>query len=157
MQRFDIAEPPVIKLRWNPNNDSILAIAPDRKGTVVTIFAADIANTVSYFLYDHDLTSDPLDASWLSASEFVLCGGDLLLSLRYAEGAIVPQRKFDTGQDARLSEVHFDDRSRLVATASEKGIIDVSQVVSTLFHMLTSVSSCSFGTRPEGTAPSPHI
>ena len=137
VQRFDIAEPPVIKLRWNPNNDSILAIAPDKKGTVVTIFAADIANTVSYFLCDHDLTSDPLDASWLSASEFVLCGGDLLLSLRYAEGAIVPQRKFDTGSDARLSEVQFDDRSRLVATASEKGIIDVSQVVSTLFHMLT--------------------
>ncbi|EOO04300.1 putative wd repeat protein [Phaeoacremonium minimum UCRPA7] len=125
MQRFDIAEPPVIKLRWNPNNDSILGIAPDKKGTVITIFAAEIANTVSYCLLDHDLTSDPLDASWLSASEFVLCGGDLLLSLRYAEGSIVPQRKFDTGPDARLSHVQFDDRSRLVATASEKGIIDL--------------------------------
>ncbi|KAJ9141918.1 WD repeat protein [Pleurostoma richardsiae] len=123
--RFDVAEPPVIKLRWNPNSMSILAIAPDKKGTVVTVFSSAMANSVSYFLPEHDLHSDPLDAAWVSESEFLVCGGDLLLWLRCTEDSIALFRKFETRQDDSLTEVHFDRHSKLVATASDKGVIDL--------------------------------
>ena len=125
--RFDGAEAPVIKLRWSPNNDFILAIAPEKGGTLVTLFSSVLANSSSYVLPDYDLREDPLDATWISETEFVLCGGDLLLSLRFSEGhGIVPNRQFDTHKDEGFSQVQFDWRSGLLATSSDKGTVDVS-------------------------------
>ena len=126
VHRFDVQEPPVIKLRWNPNNVSILAIAPDNGGTLVTVFSAVTSNTLSYVFPHHDLTADPLDAAWISESEFFLCGGDLLVSLRCTDDSITVNRKFDTRRDDSFGQIQFDWRSKLVATASDKGIIDVS-------------------------------
>lgn len=128
LHRVDGGEPPVIKLRWSPNNALILGIAPEKKGTLVTIYPAASASSISYYL-THDLYQDPLEATWISETEFILCGGDLLISLQCTEEAIVPSsRKFDTHADEKFNDVHFDSLSKLLATSSEKGTLDVSSI-----------------------------
>lgn len=126
IHRFDGAESPIMKLRWSPNNVYILGIAPDKGRTLVTLFADTAANTMSYLLTDHDVSEEPLDATWISESEFILCGGDFLGSLRCSENGIVPNRQFNTRKDENFSQVQFDWRCGLLATSSDKGTIDVS-------------------------------
>lgn len=127
VHRFDGVEPPVIKLRWSPNNVLLLGIAPENSGTLVTVFSATTSNSMSYLLERHNLHEDgALDATWTSETEFVLCGGDLLLALRCTEDGIAPSRKFETHSDESFFQVQFDWRSKLLATSSEKGTIDVS-------------------------------
>jgi len=126
LHRFTVQEPPIIKLRWNPSNASILGISPDNGGTSVSVYSSITLGSLCYSLPHHDLNADALDAAWISEAEFVVCGGDLLLSLRCTEDAIVPHRQFQTGPDDTFGQVQFDWRSKLVATASDKGVIDVS-------------------------------
>lgn len=129
IHRFDGVEPPVIKLRWSPNNAFLLGIAPENGGTLATVFSATSASSMSYFLDRHNLHEDgALDATWTSETEFILCGGDLLLALRCTDDGIVPSRKFETHPDENFFQVQFDWRSKLLATSSEKGTIDVSVV-----------------------------
>jgi WD40 repeat protein len=131
MQRFDGLDTPVTNLCWSPNSDFLLAISPDvssglgSPGTLIHISSPSMVNSMSHVL-DHDLRSDSLDATWISETEFLLCGGDLLASFRCTEQGIVQGRDFQTGLDERFSLVEFDWRSKLVATASDKGYIDVS-------------------------------
>ncbi|OIW27335.1 lish protein [Coniochaeta ligniaria NRRL 30616] len=126
IHRFDGVEPPVIKLRWSPNNALLLGIAPENGGTLATVFSATSASSMSYFLERHNLHEDgALDATWTSETEFVLCGGDLLLALRCTDDGIVPSRKFETHSDENFFQVQFDWRSKLLATSSEKGTIDI--------------------------------
>ena len=124
--RFDGAESPLIKLRWSPNNTFILGVAPDDGRTLVTLFSSVSSNSMSFVLRDHDLREEPLDTTWISESEFILCGGDHLSSLRFNDDGIVPHRQFDTRKDENFSQVQFDWRSGLLATSSDKGTIDVS-------------------------------
>lgn len=126
MQRFEVTEPPVIKLRWNPNDEAILGIAPDNGGTLISIYQGLTSNSMTYFLPRHDLSSEPLDAAWTSESEFLLCGGDLLMALRCADGEVTVVRKFETREGDSLTQVQFDWRSSLAATCGEKGFVDVS-------------------------------
>ncbi|KAK3320922.1 hypothetical protein B0T19DRAFT_466099 [Cercophora scortea] len=123
--RFDGIEPPIIKLRWSPNSDFILGISPENRGTLVTIFSSTMPNSLSHFLPDHDLVADPLDAAWISETEFVLCGGDSLVCLLCTPEGIVPGREFHAGRDEAFSQIHFDRRSKLIATSSDKGKIDI--------------------------------
>ncbi|KAK3946349.1 lish protein [Diplogelasinospora grovesii] len=125
IHRFDGVEPPVIKLRWSPNNDYILAISPEKGGTLISVFSSSMPNSISHTLPDHNLDSDPLDAAWISETEFILCGGDLLTSLRCTEQGIVKGREFHTAGDEGFNLVQFDWRSRLVATSNDRGHIDL--------------------------------
>ncbi|KAI1456166.1 WD40 repeat-like protein [Annulohypoxylon moriforme] len=125
LQGFEVAEPPVIKLRWNPNNAAILGIAPENGGALITVYHAVTANSISYFLSQHDLHNEPLDAAWTSETEFLLCGGDVLMVLRCAEGEIKELKKFTVREDDSLTQVQFDWRSSLAATCGEKGYVDI--------------------------------
>lgn len=125
IQRFEVAEPPVIKLRWNPNNAAILGIAPDNGGTLITVYHALTPNSMTYFLPRHDLDSEPLDAAWTSESDIIICGGDLLMTLRCADGEITELRKFATREGDSLTHVQFDWRTSLAATCGEKGFVDI--------------------------------
>jgi WD40 repeat protein len=133
MHRFDGLDSPVTNLCWSPNNNFLLAISPDvsngtgSPGTLLHISSPSMVNSMSHVL-EHDLRSDNLDATWISETEFLLCGGDLLVSFRCTEQGIVQGREFQTAKDERFSLVEFDWRSRLVATASDKGYIDVSSI-----------------------------
>ncbi|KAI8964774.1 WD40 repeat-like protein [Daldinia sp. FL1419] len=125
LHRFEVAEPPVFKLRWNPNNTAILGIAPDNGGALITIYHASSTNTLTYSLPRHDLDSEPLDAAWISESEFLIGGGDLLMALRCVNGEVIETRKFDTREGDTLTQVQFDWRTSLVATCGEKGFVDI--------------------------------
>lgn len=132
VDKFDVSDPPVIKLRWSPSDAALLAIAPDNSnangpgGALVTVYHSLTSNTLSYFLPNHDLLSWPLDAAWTSETEFLLTGGDVMLSLKCTETAIVPNKKLESREDDTFTQVVYDRRSKLSATASDKGILDVS-------------------------------
>ena len=131
MHRFDGLDSPVTNLCWSPNNNFLLAISPDvssgvgSSGTLIHISSPLMVNSMSHVL-DHDLRSDSLDATWISETEFLLCGGDLLASFRCTDQGIVQGKEIQTAKDERFALVEFDWRSKLVATASDKGYIDVS-------------------------------
>ncbi|KAI0137234.1 lish protein [Xylariales sp. AK1849] len=124
IHHFEVPESPIIKIRWSPTNSAILGIAPDNEGTLVTVYHAQTPNTVSHVLPDHNIDSD-LDVAWTSETEFLLCGGQLLRSLRCEGESIVETRRFEVREGDSLSQVHFDWRSRLAATCGEKGFVDI--------------------------------
>ncbi|CAJ2511640.1 Uu.00g072650.m01.CDS01 [Anthostomella pinea] len=131
IHHFEVAEPPIIKLRWNPHNAAILAIAPDNDGTLITVYHAVTSNSMTYFLPRHDLDSEPLDAAWTSENEFLLCGGELLVALNCAGPEINEIRRYETRGGESLTQVQFDWRSSLIATSSEKGFVDIWDIAST--------------------------
>lgn len=146
LHRVDGLDSPVTNLCWSPNGSLLLSICPDvskglaSPGTLIHISSPSLANSMSHHLA-HDLRTDTLDTTWISETEFILCGGDLLVSFRCTENGIVQGREFKTGKDERFTLVEFDWRSKLVATASEKGFIDVSifAALAVLFCLLADI------------------
>ncbi|KJZ75038.1 hypothetical protein HIM_05524 [Hirsutella minnesotensis 3608] len=125
MQSMEISEPPIIKLCWNPSSTALLAISPEKGGALVTVYASPSSTAYTYRLPGHDIAATPLDAAWTSDSEFLLCGGDLLLCLHCAESSLVQARKFETRDDDSFTQVAFDWYSKLAATSSDKGTLDL--------------------------------
>lgn len=123
-------DPPIVKLCWNPGNTALLAISPvrcegDKKAALITVYYATAGNSLTYLVPDYDIMSSPLDATWTNESEFILSGGDMLVSLYCAETSIVQVRRFETRTDDGFTQVIFDRRSKLAATSSDKGILDL--------------------------------
>ncbi|KAI1825775.1 WD40-repeat-containing domain protein [Xylaria intraflava] len=125
IHHFEVAEPPIIKLRWNPNSTAILAVAPDNGGTLITVYHSLTLNSTTYYLPSHDLNTEPVDAAWTSDSEFLLCGGELLVLLRYSDKEISEVQKLETREGDTLTQVKYDPLCSLAATCGEKGVIDV--------------------------------
>ncbi|OAQ96429.1 hypothetical protein LLEC1_06621, partial [Akanthomyces lecanii] len=125
VQSMEVPEPPVVKLLWNPSNTGLLAISPEKGGAVVTIYSSRTGTSLSHHLPNQDIGATPLDATWYSDSDFLLCGGDLIACLHCTDSSIVQVRKFETKDDDSFSQVLFDWRSRLVATSSDKGVLDL--------------------------------
>ncbi|KAI1179759.1 WD40-repeat-containing domain protein [Nemania sp. FL0916] len=125
IHHFEVAEPPIIKLRWSPSNGAILAIAPDSGGALITIYLASTANSLTYFLPSHDLNAEPLDAAWITETEFLLCGGELLARLGYSGNEITQVQKFETREGDTLTQVQYDRHCLLAATCGEKGVVDI--------------------------------
>ncbi|KAM4059958.1 lisH domain-containing protein [Hirsutella rhossiliensis] len=125
MQTMEVSEPPVIKLCWNPGSTALLAISPEKGGALVTVYSSPSSTASTFRLLGHDIAATPLDAAWTSDAEFLLCGGDLLLCLHCAESSLVQVRKFDTKLDDSFTQVLFDWRSKLAATSSDKGTLDL--------------------------------
>lgn len=127
IHHFEVAEPPIIKLRWSPHSTAILAIAPDNGGTLITIYHSHTLNSFTHYLPNHDLNAEPLDAAWTSDSEFLLCGGELFALFRYSdkEREISQIQRFDTREGDTLTQVQYDPHCALAATCGEKGVVDV--------------------------------
>jgi len=133
LQTFDSAAEQVIKLLWNKSNTALLAISPspDENGAIITVYqnfpngTSQSLSVLSYTLPDHDINAAPLDASWSSDVEFIICGGNFLATLFCAEDKIVQVRKFETKPDDALRSVLYDWHSELTATGSETGILDL--------------------------------
>lgn len=144
LQSFESQAEQVIKLSWNPSGTALLAISPspDDNGALINVFYANFAvgpTSLSYSFPGHDIHSAPLDASWTSDNEFLVCGGDMLVSLYCDHDKIVQVRKFDTRPDDSFRNVLFDWRSKLAATGSENGMLDVSEIAPGRLMVLTSV------------------
>ncbi|KAJ6441994.1 WD repeat protein [Purpureocillium lavendulum] len=125
VQSANVTEGPIIKLAWSPTNTALLVISPENGGAIVTIVAIMTGAVLEYRLPGHDIAATPLDAAWTNDTDFLLCGGDLLLCLRCTDTSIVQVRKFETKDDDSFTQVLFDWRSKLAATASDKGLLDL--------------------------------
>ncbi|RFN53108.1 hypothetical protein FIE12Z_2692 [Fusarium flagelliforme] len=125
LQSMEVSEPPIIKLSWNPNNTALLAISPDKGGALVTVHYPPAGNSLSFLLPGHDIAATPLDAVWTGDAEFLLCGGDLMMCLQCTDTTIIAGRKFESKEDDSFTQVLFDGRSRLAATSSDKGTLDL--------------------------------
>lgn len=129
---FESFYPPIISLLWSPNSNLVLAICPappagpvQRQGTLLKIMTAGQFATIDFHLPNHNLDEQILDVAWTSDEEFVLCGGEMLQAFSIIDGVITPTKKFETRDSHGLSKVIFDSHSRLLATASDSGTIDV--------------------------------
>ncbi|KAM0246358.1 hypothetical protein ACHAP5_004831 [Fusarium lateritium] len=125
LQSMEVSESPIIKLSWNHNNTALLAISPDKGGALVAVHYSPSGNSLSYLLPGHDIAATPLDAVWTGDAEFLICGGDLMLCLQCTDTTIVQARKFETKEDDSFTQVLYDGRSRLAATSSDKGTLDL--------------------------------
>lgn len=121
-------ESPIICLKWNFENTACLAISPgnDNTITVITVMFPGGATHRQYSIPTHSLRIQVLEAAWTQNDVFVLSGGDMLKAYQCSEEEISPVKKFETREGHALSKVVFDERSRLLATASDTGNIDVS-------------------------------
>ncbi|KAL7805877.1 WD repeat-containing protein [Trichoderma gracile] len=125
VQALDVSEPPVVRLLWNPSNTALLAISPENKAdTLVTVHSVATNKSLRYRLPGHSLDTG-LDATWTGDSEFLICGGGTFECLTVGETAIQRTRKFETKEDDHFAQVLFDPRSQLVATSSDKGVLDL--------------------------------
>jgi transducin (beta)-like 1 len=122
---IEVPEPPVVKLSWNPSNKALLAISPSKGGALVTVYSMNGAPPLSHFMAGHDIGASPLDSAWTGDSEFLLCGGDLLVCLQCTDSAITQIKALETKEDDSFTQVLFDWRSKLVATSSDKGALDL--------------------------------
>jgi hypothetical protein len=84
-----------------------------------------MGESVQFILPHRALLEQPLDAAWVTDEEFFICGGDVLQGFIFANNTICLGRKFETRENDGLSKVTYDWRSRLLATASDSGTIDV--------------------------------
>ncbi|KAK5997030.1 F-box-like/WD repeat-containing TBL1X-like protein [Cladobotryum mycophilum] len=125
MQAMEVSEPPVIKLCWNTNNTSLLAISPEKGGALITVYSSPSGNFLTYHLSGHEFSATPLDAAWTSDTQFLICGGDLFECLHCGETSIERAKKFETKEDDGFTQVLFDWRSNLAATSSDKGTLDL--------------------------------
>jgi transducin (beta)-like 1 len=127
LHTFTGFEAPVISLRWNPLGNLVLAVMPDNngKGTAITVFSANSQVSPSYSLPNHGLLNAPLEIVWTGDYEFMVCGGSILWAFQCADGIISLARKYETREDHGLVNIAYDPITRLIATASESGIIDV--------------------------------
>jgi transducin (beta)-like 1 len=126
-------ESPIVCLRWNPPGVLLLALSPDVDGCLVTIMCPSKQTSIQIALPNHSLAEQSLDAAWTAHDEFVICGGDLLQAFHGTSTGISFVRKYETREGHALSKAAFDWPSRLLATASDTGMIDVSFFYSSLF------------------------
>lgn len=168
LQSMDVAEPPIVKLLWNPSNSALLAISPENKvGTSITVHSATSNKSFRYDLSGHSLDTG-LDATWTGDSEFLICGGGIFECLSVGETSIQRARKFETKEDDHFAQVLFDPVSQLVATSSDKGVLDVSLRKKGLYIYIPThttavrkwrlivMISCSCGTSLARAGPSRH-
>lgn len=129
-------ESPIIKLRCNPLNRSVLGIYPapinppstEPLGFVVTVLPSVSAGPAEYTIPDDDVFSHQPDAAWMNETDFVLCSGTKLATFRYAGGEITQLKEFVTRPNDILTEIQYDSRQKsgLIAVATSNGFIDVS-------------------------------
>ncbi|SPO03494.1 related to nuclear receptor co-repressor/HDAC3 complex subunit TBLR1 [Cephalotrichum gorgonifer] len=126
LQRLEVSEQPVTKLRWNPSDTALLAVSVENGSAAVTVFNSVTSTSQSYSLHGHDQHKWPVDVAWINETDFLVCGGDLLRALHCTGSSIELAKDFDTGlNDNRYAHVLFDWRSKLAVTAGEKGYIDI--------------------------------
>lgn len=118
---------PIVLLRWNLSNSLILTISPqaDGVGTLVSVICPRTHQVAQHPMPNHDPEKQPLDAAWISADEFVLCGGELLQAFQCTDGNIVPTRKYETRDSHALCKIAYDAPSKLLATATDTGMVEI--------------------------------
>jgi transducin (beta)-like 1 len=124
---FNQFDSPITCLRWNPSSTGCLALSPLNEGrsTSITIMSPTMGVSAQFSLPHHSLDDQLLDVAWTPDDEFFLCGGDTLQAFKFVDNTISPGQKLEVPGGHVLSKITYDWRSRMVATASDSGTIDV--------------------------------
>lgn len=124
---FNQFDSPIICLRWNPNSTACLTLSPINEGrsTSITVMSPTMGTSAQISLPHHSLVDQSLDVAWTTNEEFFLCGGDILQGFKLADGVITADQKLETRDSDALSKVTYDWRSRMIATTSDSGTIDI--------------------------------
>lgn len=137
VQHWDDFEGPIVKLRCNPLNRSILSISPSmaKNGPdqpdawVITVLPSISASPVEYHLTGLDPEVDEPDVAWMNESEFVLCLRTKLIQLRVNGDSIAQVKEFVTRTGDPLTTVQYDQETGCIAAATSNGHIDVSGTI----------------------------
>lgn len=142
-------ETPIVKLRCNPVNRTILSVSPattknasnQPDGWIISVMSS-LTGTgpVEHRLTGHDVFLDEPDVTWMNGTDFLLCVGTKLVQLRYAGDAITQVRDFATRPDDPLTAVQYDgsQEAGYIAAATSSGHIDVSHAGALVpFHDLS--------------------
>ncbi|CAN8103709.1 unnamed protein product [Discula destructiva] len=133
VHHWDDFEGPIVKLRCNPLNRSILSISPSTTRAqldqpdswVITVLPSVSASPVEYQLTGHDLETDEPDIAWMNESEFVLCLRTKLIQLRLSGESIIQVKEFATREGDPLTSVQYDPLTGCIAAATSSGHIDI--------------------------------
>lgn len=147
VQHWDDFEGPIVKLRCNPLNRSILSVSPSTNkngsdqpdGWVITVLPSISASPVEYLVTGLDDLDEP-DVAWMNESEFVLCLRTKLLQLRVNGDSIAQVKEFATRPGDPLTTVQYDQETGCIAAATSNGHLDVSQGPSLLYHRAIAAS-----------------
>lgn len=135
IQTLGSLEPGITCLRWNPQKNQLLALFNDEnEGSSVSLFSAqadgslarnEIFHSTRDFVGLEERQHQILDALWVSESEFVICGEDVLRSFKCLDNQVLSSTKFDTREDHGIVTMVYDARSQMLATGTYGGIVDV--------------------------------
>lgn len=135
VHHWDDFEGPIVKLRCNPVNRSILSISPSTTkispsdhpdSWIITVLPSVSASPVEYQLTGEDVDTDEPDVTWMNESEFVLCLKTKLIQLRHSADSIIQVKEFPTRVGDPLTSVQYDQETKCIAAATANGHIDVS-------------------------------
>ncbi|ETS77341.1 hypothetical protein PFICI_11215 [Pestalotiopsis fici W106-1] len=124
VHHYEVPEAPVIKLRWSPNDTSILAVSPEGNDALITVYPITALSTMSYVVKDHNTM---LDVAWVNENDFVIAGGQLLkcLTCDDTSGSIDIKNSYEPREGDNLTQVHFDWRTSLAATCGDQGFVEI--------------------------------
>lgn len=136
-------ETPVVKLRCNPVNRTILSISPSTAknasnqpdGWVVSVMSSLTGmGPIEYRLSGHDVFLDEPDVAWMNGTDFLVCVGTKLMQLSCAGDSINLVKQFATRPDDPLTAIQYDGASEsgYIAAATSSGHIDVSESLATV-------------------------
>lgn len=136
VQDINVDDGPILKLSWNPSNTALLAITSDEKGGVVTVHYPPTGLSSSYAISEDrgfDFNGN-LDATWESDWGVVICAGKDIIVLSCANDSTQAYfRSISSIAATRerkdyMVQVAIDRHSNLMATSSEAGYLDVSDM-----------------------------
>lgn len=143
-QEFNTLEATITCLRWHPRDNILVALLNDDEGSYVSILSPrgdgpleqkEVYRTFGELIGPDERNSTLLDAAWVSDSEFVVCGEDILRSFNCIDSQVIMNTKFDPSDYHGFARMIYDPRSKLIATGSESGSVDVSISYSTAYHI----------------------
>lgn len=152
IQEWELGDSPVLRLKWNAEDSLIVTISPEGTRSLLSIFPVSGSSKSNHACHSLDYEADraPLDVEWCAETEFIVCGGSLLKSLRFVNDKIELSRKFETRDDDELAIVQFNNTFKLLATGSDNGQLDVSSITFPL-HLSVAVTKYSLSILRFGT------
>ncbi|KAL3422410.1 hypothetical protein PVAG01_06566 [Phlyctema vagabunda] len=128
---IDGFESPILCPQWNPEGTLIMFLSPDKvDGAIITVIHAAQGTSTQHPLPSCNLNDHTYDIVWTSPCEFIVAGGNTLQGFVFTENesdaaSIRLVKEVETREDHALCKVTYDFQSRLLATASETGTIDI--------------------------------
>ncbi|TGO29195.1 hypothetical protein BPAE_0018g00430 [Botrytis paeoniae] len=124
-------EGPVVSLKWNFSNTLFLTVSPitlkglSTPASTLTVTSMADFTTIQHTIPSMPIFESPLEGLWMSDEDFMAYGNEFLQIFRFADGKIKYLTKYEHRDDHRVTHATFDRESKLLATGSQSGMIDI--------------------------------